>query len=309
MYITPWSERVAVLADTMSMNDDAQRRAAELTDELKAVLKDLRSKVRFKLSDFSQLLSVYNAGTSRAREFGEDSAHGKARRGRQAAGRESRGTRSGAVHSSKARTSIHRYHRQSQQGNRNAGAGADRGKATAGPCSARLHTEQYVWCFTWDSLNKRGIAGLQSSTLDHGTTTFTGSLETSNLLSHIDGLRSSVRFLSRENSYLKSRKLVESLNVSDERIVQARAPLQDVSKRSEEQIRLRSNRLLWRETAVALANPKMVDLSAVKPGTNKWSKRSVDPEEQLLRQREALQALAKRVVNHSAESLPQVIRL
>ena len=58
MYITPWSERVAVLADTMSMNDDAQRRAAELTDELKAVLKDLRSKVRPKLSDFRSF-SVY----------------------------------------------------------------------------------------------------------------------------------------------------------------------------------------------------------------------------------------------------------
>lgn len=143
-----------------------------------------------------------------------------------------------------------------------------------------------------------------TSTVENEVLAFTGSLETAQLLSHINSLRSTLEYLRKENSFLRSHDMLHGL--------QSLAALpppayQDSTIRPIAEQR----KALWKEALELTSQPKVVDISHV-PGTKKtWQRMEKKPEMQLERQRAKMKSLATKIQNlgQSAEGLPFIVNL
>ena len=148
----------------------------------------------------------------------------------------------------------------------------------------------------------RPSAGLGSSQSE--PIGFTGSLETAHLLSYIEGLRGSLRFLKSENSFLKSRSMVSDLD--------SLPPLPSSGKKDDQlRVIIDQTRALWKDTMSTTSQAAVVDLSRIEP-TRKWQKHSSKPETQLERQRAKMDRLKSRFASLQSTSafvLPSVVNI
>ncbi|KAM5539842.1 hypothetical protein V8D89_006345 [Ganoderma adspersum] len=159
-----------------------------------------------------------------------------------------------------------------------------------------------------------------------------GNLETSYLLEQIDALRGTVRFLRQENSFLKGQDLLKEIEALPELpapIPRSPTPplvpstLSDSDSDSEDEPRspptLRSlaveSKLLYREVIKYTSSPRLVDLSVLKatrangqPTTKAWMPRKKTPAYQLFERKMQGERLGRRLkgllelTSHIAES-------
>ena len=144
-------------------------------------------------------------------------------------------------------------------------------------------------------------------------------METAYLVDKINSLRSAVRFLRSENSYLKSQDLLADLDalptyelpptppltpepLSDDEILSpnlsrttrkpSALPVQSFAARS---------KLLLREAGLISATPRLVDLSQIPPiGSDRrraWTPAQRDPRNQLWAEKERVRALERKMKN------------
>jgi len=137
---------------------------------------------------------------------------------------------------------------------------------------------------------------------------FTGSLETAHLLSYVEGLRGSVRHLRNENTFLKSQATLAELNDLPALTLPTPPVAEDALRSLTEQ-----TKSLWRDTVNLAANVKVVDLSHI-DGSVKWLKNEHKPEVQQEKQRAALNRLVNRLSRVKGglgqlENLPRVVSI
>ncbi|GAA5853786.1 hypothetical protein JCM5353_001035, partial [Sporobolomyces roseus] len=159
--------------------------------------------------------------------------------------------------------------------------------------------------------------GSASSTAQGDSTLYEGNMETAYLIDKINSLRSAVRFLRSENSYLKSQDLLADLDAlptyelpptppltpeppSDDEILSpnlsrttrkpSALPVQSFAARS---------KLLLREAGLISATPRLVDLSQIPPiGSDRrrpWTPAQRDPRNQLWAEKERVRALERKM--------------
>lgn len=142
----------------------------------------------------------------------------------------------------------------------------------------------------------------QGSTAADEAFSFTGSLETAQLLSHIESLRSTLRFLRQENAFLKSQDLMRDFNATSV----APPPAKKRTRPSDaERQRSEETRALWKDTLRAASLPKVVDLTGLS-GAGKWTSQAKKPEVQYERQLATVSRLSSRFKNLE---MPSVVRV
>lgn len=119
-------------------------------------------------------------------------------------------------------------------------------------------------------------------------TTFTGSLETSHLVSQIESLRGTVRYLRSQNSFLRSQDLLADLS--------SLPTYETATHPSEENARIikEESAALFRQVAEMSSRAKVVDLSKIETG-KAWNRMEDRPKIQLERKRAQLEILKKKV--------------
>ncbi|GAA5880816.1 hypothetical protein JCM16303_005127 [Sporobolomyces ruberrimus] len=159
--------------------------------------------------------------------------------------------------------------------------------------------------------------GISSNT--HGdSSAYEGNMETAYLIDKISSLRSAVRFLRSENSYLKSQDLLSELDSLPTYELPPTPPLTPESSSDEEsslpfsrahkkpstlpaQSFAARSKLLLREASLISATPRLVDLSQVPPiGPDRkraWTPAQRDPRNQLWAEKERVRALERKVRN------------
>ena len=145
--------------------------------------------------------------------------------------------------------------------------------------------------------------------VDAESIVFTGSLETSQLVAQVESLRGAVRFLRRENGFLKSRGLLDDL-----------APLPHVNTApppsDERRALVEERHAIAREAVTLAANARVVDLTLYTPGPV-WQRAARRPENQYAAQQDAVRKLLQRLdgvrsrmaTSGSALTLPLVTRV
>lgn len=131
-------------------------------------------------------------------------------------------------------------------------------------------------------------------------------METSYLVDQISSLRGAVRFLRSENSYLKSQDLLTELDSLPSYTIPSltlppsppHSPTGLPSTRSSPSplsFALES-KLLLREARLLSSTPRLVDLSAVKPGGQRgWQPKARAPRNQWLAEKERANVLGRKV--------------
>jgi dynactin 1 len=147
-------------------------------------------------------------------------------------------------------------------------------------------------------------ATLHPASLEAEVLAFTGSLETSQLLQHIEHLKASLRFLRQENAFLKSQDLLADLQSLPSLPVPREASDEYRSVQAE-------TKQLWREALQLTAMPRVVDLTAVDSDRTKWSRKARRAEYQLEAQQARFKGLAGRIqeVGLRVEALPRMVAL
>ncbi|GAA6010163.1 hypothetical protein JCM10207_005646 [Rhodosporidiobolus poonsookiae] len=167
------------------------------------------------------------------------------------------------------------------------------------------------------SAEKQGTGPSASSTSD--PVAYEGNMETAYLIEQITSLRSAIRFLRSENSYLKSHDLLTSLDALPSYDLPPTPPLtpeppsdseDDASSRflsstSPSPTKLPAqafatqSKLLLREARLLSASPRLVDISHVaalgSEGKRAWQPARRDPRNQLWAERERARALERKM--------------
>lgn len=125
---------------------------------------------------------------------------------------------------------------------------------------------------------------------DSDSLVFTGSLETAQLVAQVESLRGAVRFLRRENGFLKSRGLLDDLGP----LVHESGTASIAAVDDERRALIEERHAIAREAVKLASTPRVVDLSQFKPGPV-WQPLARRPENQYAAQQGAVHKLSRRL--------------
>ncbi|GAA5828534.1 hypothetical protein JCM11251_000839 [Rhodosporidiobolus azoricus] len=277
----PWIKRVAELQSNAAINVDAERKVVKLNEEMRDLMRDMRTKEQ-----------TYQESAVKI-ELMEKRMEGVKKQADALAQLE------GDLAKSK------KQERTYEEANEVLQRDLD-----------KMEAELTKFRQTAAAAEKQGTATSGASSADPSV--YEGNMETSYLIEQITSLRSALRFLRSENSYLKSQDLLTSLDVlptyslpptppltpeppsdSEDEPPTSRslAPLQPVKLAP--QAFATKSRLLLREARLLSATPRLVDVSSIPPvgagGTKAWQPAKRDPRNQLWAERERARALERKM--------------
>ncbi|GAA5890444.1 hypothetical protein JCM6882_002923 [Rhodosporidiobolus microsporus] len=280
----PWIKRVAELQSNAAINVDAERKVVKLNEEMRDLMRDMRTK-----EQTYQESAVKIELMEKRMEAVKKQADALAQLESELA---------------KSRKQERTYEEANEVLQRDLD---------------KMEGELTKLRQTAAAAEKQGSASSSPSTADPSV--YEGNMETSYLIEQITSLRSALRFLRSENSYLKSQDLLSSLNALPTYILPPTPPLTPEPPSDSEQddsspTRSRflsplqpaklppqafatQSKLLLREARILSATPRLVDVSQIPPvgaeGKKAWQPAKRDPRNQLWAERERSRALEKKM--------------
>lgn len=285
-YVAPWLERVAQISRANAINTEGEQKAARLADELSQVMRDFRSKEQT-LQENAVKIELMEKRAEHVKQQVEalneiEAELAKAKKQEKAY--------------EEALEALHADMEAIEKEN----VKLKQNPVPDGSGTSNHHREG------------TGNSGVVSSFLAGNTEAdalaFSGSLETAQLLTTIESLRGSVRYLQRENAFLQSRDLAADLASLKPIKLATAEPVKNA--RSEHARKVNQDvKALWKDALANASMPKVVDFSSTK--AENAQSRVRQPELQMLKQKEALDKLASRMRSLTFEvealSLPNVL--
>lgn len=307
-FIPPWSERVAELATAAAVNVEAEQRVVRLNEELRDLARELRNKDQA-LQESGVKIELMDKKLGTAKKHADQVSDLESEL--------SKSKKDGKTFEQTIEELQKELEALEQENVKLKGAAA----ATASAPSSHAKTSmsltavpaQLTQAHRGPLAYSDGQAMLPSgshtgSTAAEEALAFTGSLETAQLLSYIESLRATLRFLRQENAFLKSQDLMREFDAS---AFSQPAPSSGSASEVARQ-RSEATKALWKDTLKLASMPQVVDLTGGSTGSSssshssKWTRQAKKPEVQYERQKAAVSKLSHRFKNLE---MPSVVRI
>ncbi|KAH8922303.1 hypothetical protein BT69DRAFT_1282355 [Atractiella rhizophila] len=285
VYEKPWIGRVRELQSTAAVNVDAERKIVKLNEELRDLLRELRTKDEV-IQEAGVKIDLMDKRMEASKKMSDTLAEMEA-----------------DLAKTKKESKAYEEALETLQSDLDA-------------------MEQENTKLKKEGVQPENKGNGVASAAEPETSTSYENMETSRLIEQLEALKGAVRFLRSENSFLKSQDMIAELNSlptyavppltppsspkqNGENVAQ---PTGSISDRPSDRIRSLAlqSKSLFKEAVTLSAAPKIVDLTKVKPG--KWMPMADKPEYQLKDRRQRIKMLSKRV-RGLQEEMPMAIQL